>query len=367
MNWASYNPNVETDAAIWARKIAGRPKAVVAAAAAACIALACLFAFMPAGSAQPPAEFATLAEGGPIGPDGRTQVACDIPAPLRQENVGGRDGAGLCVFTSIEHSARYQNERRLWNFQKQMTQEPGGGYPDKVDAMIAKYAPGTRYIQHVNGDLEFLYAAIRTGRPPDVTYAGMDMHYGKNRKVAHMVTLVHLDPPSKSPRLACVLDNNYIGANQLVWMTADEFKTRWLAMGGGWAVVLLAPPPPPPVRLKNSSDVEGLSLPGRRVVSQALLEIAGRPGFSEEQRQAIRELAFDRGVILRIGLRLRDEHPDKAALLEADASAPNRPLLYWLTHGGAQWLYDIAQIVASLLGYHLPPLPPLPAPPPLPN
>lgn len=186
-----------------------------------------------------------LSEGGPIAPDGKTEVDCDLAVELRQKNIGGSDGAGLCVFTSIEHAARYQNERRLWDLQKQMSRERGGGYPEKVDAMIAKYGPGTRYIQHVAGDLEFLYQAIRTGRMPGVTYAGRDMHYGPRQRVAHMVNLVHLDPPSARPRLACVLDNNYIGEKQLVWMTADEFRSRWLDMSGGWAIVCLAPPPSP--------------------------------------------------------------------------------------------------------------------------
>src|SRR5262245_53923587 len=74
---------------------------------------------------------AALAEGGPLAPDGKTEVTCDIPVELRQKNTGGWDGAGLCVFTSIEHSARFQNERRLWDFQKNMRSERGGGYPEK--------------------------------------------------------------------------------------------------------------------------------------------------------------------------------------------------------------------------------------------
>lgn len=184
-----------------------------------------------------------LSEGGSVAPNG-TEVACDLPPDLRRANTGGRDGAGLCVFTSIMHAARYQNDTGLWNFQDQMKQEPGGGYPEKVDRMIAKYAPNTKYIQHTGGDIEFVYLAIKTGRMPSITYAGRDMHYG-NRRIAHMVNCVHLDPPNKSPRMACILDNNYIGENQLVWMTADEMRARWVDMSGGWAFVLLAPAPAP--------------------------------------------------------------------------------------------------------------------------
>ncbi|HLW67831.1 MAG TPA: hypothetical protein VKS79_21110 [Gemmataceae bacterium] len=43
------------------------------------------------------------------------------------------------------------------------------------------------------------------------------------------------------------------------------------------------------------------------------------------------------------------------------------PLLQWLlSGGGVQWVYAVAQIVASLFGVVLPPLPPIPKPPPIP-
>jgi hypothetical protein len=76
--------------------------------------------------------------GGPQS-DGK-EVMVDLPVSLRLKNIGGTDGAGLCVFTSITHSARFQNELGLWDFQKQMSHERGRGYPQKVDQMIAKYA-----------------------------------------------------------------------------------------------------------------------------------------------------------------------------------------------------------------------------------
>jgi len=55
-----------------------------------------------------------------------------------------------------------------------------------------------------------------------------------------MVNLVHADD-----RYFAVLDNNYVGQNQIEWMTPEEFKRSWTGLGGGWAVILLAPPPPP--------------------------------------------------------------------------------------------------------------------------
>lgn len=198
-----------------------------------------------------------LTEGTHVGPGG-VQATCQLPMDLRLKNTGGMGprgpgtGAGLCVFTATEHCGLWANEPRIRGFQQKMTREPGGGYPEKLDTMMAKYAPGVAYLQHTGGDMEWLRAAMRTRRMVGVTYAGHDMHYGR-QTIAHMVNLVHLDD-----KLACILDNNFPGEKQLVWMTAAEFEERWLGqkylirngrnlvpVGGGWAVVLLNPPPPP--------------------------------------------------------------------------------------------------------------------------
>lgn len=181
---------------------------------------------------------AAITVGGPVGPDGKTEVTCDLPVSERMKNTGGRDGAGLCVFTSVQNAARYQNETRLVNFQADMKKEPGGGYPAKVDTMIAKYGKGTPYLQYEGKDPAVLRAALATGRMPSVTYNGHDPHY--RGSIAHMVNLVYLDD-----HWAVVLDNNFIGENELVWLTPADFLQRWRGNGGGWAVVLLAPPPPP--------------------------------------------------------------------------------------------------------------------------
>jgi hypothetical protein len=75
-----------------------------------------------------------------------------------------------------------------------------------------------------------------------------------------MVNLVHLDSG-----WACILDNNFIGPNDLVWMTPQEFADRWMGKGSGWAVVFLRQPPYPPVSAEYSmrraecekSDIDG--------------------------------------------------------------------------------------------------------------
>jgi hypothetical protein len=168
------------------------------------------------------------------------EVTCDLPVTQRTKNVGGRDGAGLCVFSSIGHAARWQNENRLKDFQTRMRQEPGGGYPQKVDKMIGKYGPGTQYVQYEGSDPAIIELALKTGRMPGITYNGHDPHYSGT--IAHMVNIVYLDD-----QYACILDNNFIGANDLVWMSRADFLKRWRG-DGGWAVVLLAPPPPPAPR-----------------------------------------------------------------------------------------------------------------------
>lgn len=208
-----------------------------------------------------PESFGALAEGGPIAADGKTAVVCDLPLALRLKNTGGSDGEGLCVFTSLAHAARWSNEQRLWNLQQQMTREPGGGTPSKVTAMIAKYGPGTPYLQHTGGDVEFLRAALKTGRMVCVTYCGGpgDPHYG-GQVVAHMVNLVYLS--ERDDGQACILDNNFIGEKQLLWMSVPEFVERWkgenfyvrigprrMPVGGSWAIVLLDAPPPPAPRV----------------------------------------------------------------------------------------------------------------------
>jgi hypothetical protein len=173
--------------------------------------------------------------GGSVGPDGQ-EVVTDLPQPLRMKNVGGRDGAGLCVFTSISHSARWQAERRLWELQTDMRKEPGGGYPAKVDAMIARYGKGAPYIQYEGRDPAVLELALKTGRMPAVTYDGRDGVFYRSR-IAHMVNLVYLDAHS-----AAILDNN--NPDKILWMSRQEFLDRWTGGRSGWCVVLLASRPP---------------------------------------------------------------------------------------------------------------------------
>lgn len=184
-----------------------------------------------------PGIYADSQIGGRTSPDGVEALVCDLPALEHMKNTGGSDGAGLCVFTSVEHCARWQNEESLRGFQQKMRKEPGGGYPEKLDRMMARYCPNTAYLQYTGADSSLLKLALHTGRMPAVTY-GFSPRYGN--RIAHMVNLVHF-----SDRWACILDNNFPGEDKYEWMKPAEFERRWTLGNGGWAVFLLNPPPPP--------------------------------------------------------------------------------------------------------------------------
>lgn len=176
----------------------------------------------------------------PVAPDGMP-ATCDLPVSQHMRNVGGSDGAGLCVFTSTQHAARWHNLSQLEGFRKWMESKPGGGWPDKLDQMLNQFCrersvPVPGYVQHTGGDDAFLDLAIHTDRLPCVTYAGRDDFY--RGRIAHMVNLAHIDSTH-----AAIIDNNRPG--NWVWMTRQEFLQRWRDMDGGWAVVFIDPPPPP--------------------------------------------------------------------------------------------------------------------------
>lgn len=188
--------------------------------------------------------------GGTVSPDGKTEIQCDLVESLHRKNVGGSDGAGLCVFTSIMHSARYQHVKVLEDFQDWMKQYPGGGYPDKVKQKIAQVCkernvPEPAYIQVQGKDLEILKLACRTGRMPAVTYS-YGSRYGGS-KIAHMVSLPSAGagegPDGRGWYV--VLDNNFPGANAYAWLSEADFLHTYAAGGQGWAVILLDCGPPP--------------------------------------------------------------------------------------------------------------------------
>lgn len=180
------------------------------------------------------------------------EVMVDLPVSQRLKNVGGMGrggpgtGVGLCVWTSMNHAAFYQNIREMGDLQKRMMHEPGGGHPGKVDQYMQRWYPNVRYVNYEGSDTAVLELALKTGRYPAVTYCGQDPHY-RGQKVSHMVNLVYLDQ-----EMAAILDNNFVIPDEksIVWMSRSEFLQRWKGYGNGWAVIFLAPPPVPVPRAK---------------------------------------------------------------------------------------------------------------------
>lgn len=169
--------------------------------------------------------------GGPVSPDGSESVTCDLPMQCRQRNKAGSNGAGCCVTASIRHAAHWQNVQPLKDYLNWASQYPGGHNPQKVDSQLSKLAPTVRYVHYLGNDLSAIRLALKTGRMPSTTYGGN-----------HMVSTPHC-----SDRWAAVLDNNYIGEQEIRWFKPDEYQ-RLYAQGGGWTCILLDPRPPAPPR-----------------------------------------------------------------------------------------------------------------------
>lgn len=191
----------------------------------------------------------------PLLPDGKV-IQDPLPASEHMRNVGGSDGAGLCVYTSVTLSAKWHNLSEMYGLRKFAEGRPGGSYPEKLASDIKTYAARNNvkapdYVQHTGGDDGFLDLVLQTRRYPGITYAGRDDFYDST--IAHMVNMVHLDA-----NYGTIQDNNRPGK----WTTDTRQKmlNRWKGLddngkplivrpygpvGGGWAFVWLAPPAPP--------------------------------------------------------------------------------------------------------------------------
>lgn len=181
--------------------------------------------------------------GGTTSPDG-VEVQIDLPREFQLRNRGGSDGAGLCVFASLQHAARWQDVEPLTEIFEWMTTRPGGGWPEKVDRVIddlcrARKVAKPAYLQIEGTDLDLLRRACRTGRMPAVTFSFSPAGRYGGARISHMVNLVHVD----EHRIA-ILDNNFPGS--IEWMTPAQFLRTYTGGRKGWAVILLADGPPPP-------------------------------------------------------------------------------------------------------------------------
>ena len=185
----------------------------------------------PAGSGQ--GERTAAVVDGPIH-DG-VEVQVDLPESQHVRNFGApRDNLGLCVFASLTMMARWHNINQLSDVIHKV--EYGGGWPDKVQEIVQRYAPGTTVLNYQGDDAAILDRAMAEGKAVGVTYG-----YGERyaRPISHMVMLVYFDQGG-----AAILDNNFPGTYE--WMSRAEFLRRWKHTDGyGWACILLAPPPVP--------------------------------------------------------------------------------------------------------------------------
>jgi hypothetical protein len=182
---------------------------------------------------------------GRTSPDGAEAIAIDLPASQHLRNKTGTDGLGLCVWTSITMSGDWCNEDALRSLQQQMTREKGGGWPERVDEVLPRLAPGVKYVQYTGRDPGIIQTAVRTGRMPCVTYGYSPRYAGPRNpggRIAHMVNCVHY-----SANWVAVLDNNFPGDNQYEWMSPAEFKYGWMLgnPNGGWVVLPLRCGPSP--------------------------------------------------------------------------------------------------------------------------
>lgn len=164
------------------------------------------------------------------------EVMCDLPSEQHVKNFGApKDGAGLCVFASMDMDARWHNIKPLIGIIKKL--QEGGGWPEKVDKVIKEHAPDLKYMQYEGTNPSILDEAMERRSPCCVTYGYGERYNGQT--IYHMVILVHLDD-----KYAAIIDNNFPGTFE--WMSRAEFLKRWVHPGGtGWAYTFLESPPPP--------------------------------------------------------------------------------------------------------------------------
>jgi hypothetical protein len=171
--------------------------------------------------------------GGIVSPDGQTHSVLWTETIDWPHNIASA-GLGCCSFRALDYCARLQDEEALVGLPEKMVHDhiPGGGYPEKVDRVIAKYAPSAHYWNDTSGDTRILTAAWRSQRPVCIDYSGHDPHY--QGSIAHCVTLIAYDPDHD---WTAILDNNYPKIDQIVWMSRKALKQRW----HGWNYGLLKP------------------------------------------------------------------------------------------------------------------------------
>jgi hypothetical protein len=174
--------------------------------------------------------------------DGR-RITVDMPDHLYLENSVGTDRLGLCVYTSAENCAQFQNVVPIIGFRDFMKNyAPHGGSPRKLAEWLAKKTTEPlSYLQDTSANRVLFRKIMDTRRAVAMTY-GYSHRYisfvNLTGEVDHMVTCVYLDD-----EYMAVADNNFPGTFE--WMPAEEGFRRWEMRGGGWLFAFRNPPPPP--------------------------------------------------------------------------------------------------------------------------
>jgi hypothetical protein len=172
-------------------------------------------------------------------------VQADLPDSQHLRNTVGINGMGLCVWTSLDHAARYQDAKKLINIRDRMRSQLGGGWPSRVTKIIERDCPDVSIAQYQGRDPTFLDVAMRTKRMACVTYGYSERYHGT---ISHMVNLVYLDK-----EWGCILDNNFPRTYE--WMPRSEcLKRIGHPRGSYWSVVILDPGPAPPPLLSAESQ-----------------------------------------------------------------------------------------------------------------
>jgi hypothetical protein len=218
-----------------------------------------LFIFLAAATldAQPAKKTSWIA---PATYDG-VSVTCDLDDSQQMKNIGSKiDGAGMCVFTSIEHAARYQNLEAMRGFRDWAAQNfRGGGYPEKVDDLLTKWfkykgIEPIPYVQYQGKTPEqLLDLANKTNRMVCMTY-GYSPRYGRGY-IAHMVNGILYE------KYGVVLDNNFPGEKNYEWMSPQEFVKRMRTdlkgrQGAAWIFIWATPGAPPPPKTIGGTSHE---------------------------------------------------------------------------------------------------------------
>lgn len=171
-------------------------------------------------------------------------LTVDLPHHEHMKNIGSyRDGAGMCVMSSIEMAAKWHGLDELRGLRNWCAKESGGAYPSKVDRQLKAFfkEKGIKpipYLQYEGRNPEKLIELIdKTGRMACITY-GYSPRYGG--RISHMVC-----SPMYRGQYGVVLDNNFPGENRYEWMSKEELINRMKSGGGAWIFVWLTPGPPP--------------------------------------------------------------------------------------------------------------------------